>query len=389
MPPLSDFIHMRVQPESARPWIGGVAALIALLMGLAGLLLLAGWVPPGGPAAGERIELGHSGALALLLGAGAVYLQCVRAGSHAAVCKLVRVMAFALVLLGLWETGRSGAAGLAFCLLGSLLLLHATGARAPAAPARAPEPEPEAGPGTPPAPAAAPGLDATHLRKMVAQLEALRETDKREIARQLHDEVGALLTSLNMHLEGVYPALPPDGQGAERKLKIQALLQSLVRITRRMQSNLHPAMLALFGLHAALHELVDDFGEQSGIACSTSLPDEEASLDRTLQITVYRIVQDYLNSVVRHAQASSMELIFDVDEDQVGIVIRDDGQRDLGERERHATTLALCDRVMFLGGTVRLAHSAQGVNLAVSIPLPRQELPALQERQDGQDTGSR
>ncbi|WP_283443545.1 PAS domain-containing sensor histidine kinase [Noviherbaspirillum suwonense] len=210
------------------------------------------------------------------------------------------------------------------------------------------------------------------LRRLADHLETVREEEKRAIARELHDDMGASLTSLAMHMEGAYPLLPSDPQWTGRKAKIQTLLRSLVTTTRRIQTELRPTMLDLFGIKAAIHELTDDFRQRSNIACEVSLPDEDIAIGHKLEITVYRMLQEMLNNVVKHAQASHVDVILDVDEDHVALTVRDDGVGMPPERQDTPATYGLRglkERAAFLGGAVTVSAGRNG-GTVVSVQLP-------------------
>ena len=175
-----------------------------------------------------------------------------------------------------------------------------------------------------------------------------------------------------MHMEGAYPLLPGDPQWTERKARIQTLLRSLVTTTRRMQTELRPTMLDLFGIKAAIHELTDDFRQRSGIACEVSLPDEDIAISHKLGITLYRMLQEMLNNVVRHAQASQVDVILDVDEDRVALTVRDDGIGMPPEPVESTATFGLRgirERAAFLGGAVTVSAGRNG-GTVVSVELP-------------------
>ena len=210
------------------------------------------------------------------------------------------------------------------------------------------------------------------LRRLADHIETVREEEKRAIARELHDDMGASLTSLAMHMEGAYPLLPGDPQWTERKSRIQTLLRSLVTTTRRIQTELRPTMLDLFGIKAAIHELTDDFRQRSGLACEVSLPDEDVVISHKLGITVYRMLQEMLNNVVKHAQASHVDVILDVDEDRVALTVRDDGIGMPPERKDSTTQYGLRgleERAAFLGGAVTVSVGRNG-GTVVSVELP-------------------
>jgi signal transduction histidine kinase len=145
-----------------------------------------------------------------------------------------------------------------------------------------------------------------------------------------------------------------------------------VTTTRRIQTELRPTMLDLFGIKAAIHELTDDFRQRSNIACEVSLPDEDIVIGHKLEITVYRMLQEILNNVVKHAQASQVDVILDVDEDRVALTVRDNGVGMPPERQEGPATYGLRglkERAAFLGGAVAVAAGRNG-GTVVSVQLP-------------------
>ena len=211
------------------------------------------------------------------------------------------------------------------------------------------------------------------LRELANHVEAIREEEKRAIARELHDDMGATLTSLSMHLQGAYILFPEEEKWIARKAKIQSLLADVVASTRRMQTRLRPTMLDLFGLKTAIGDLVGEFEEQSGLACRVSLPDEELPMDGRLDIALFRMLQEILNNVAKHAQATRVDVILDIDEDQLALTVRDDGVGISDERLRNNTTYGLRglhERAAHLGGRIAIrAARGAGTTVAIQIPL--------------------
>ncbi|MES2833008.1 MAG: PAS domain-containing protein [Pseudomonadota bacterium] len=212
------------------------------------------------------------------------------------------------------------------------------------------------------------------LRELTNHIETIREEEKRAIARELHDDMGATLTSLSMHLQGAYSLFPDDEKWSTRKTKIQTLLSEVVASTRRMQTRLRPTMLDLFGLKTAISELLAEFGEQSGLSCKVSLPDEELPIDGKLDIAIYRMLQEILNNVAKHAKASRVEVILDIDEDRLALTVRDDGVGINLARLDNTKTYGLRglrERAAFLGGSISINDNAgTGTTVAIHIPLP-------------------
>lgn len=220
------------------------------------------------------------------------------------------------------------------------------------------------------------------LRELTNHLETVREEEKRAIARELHDNMGASLTALSMHLEGVYQVLPPDEKWADRKTRMQGLMKSLVATTRRIQTELRPNTLDLFGLKAAISEQLDELHERTGVACHASLPDEDVAVGHEMEIAIYRMLQEMLNNVTKHAKASKVDVILDVDEDHVALTVRDDGVGIPEERRDNHKTYGLRglrERATYFGGKVDIRSTpGKGALITISLPI-RPEMAAAPE----------
>jgi PAS domain S-box-containing protein len=213
----------------------------------------------------------------------------------------------------------------------------------------------------------------TLLRELTNHLETVREEEKQSIARELHDNMGASLTALSMHLETVYKIFPQEEKWIDRKNRIQILLNALVATTRRIQTELRPNMLDLFGLKAAIIEQLDELSQRSGLICKASMPDEDVTVGHQMEITIYRMLQEILNNVTKHAHASRIDVILDVDEDRLALTVRDDGVGISDERRSNKTTYGLRglrERATFFGGNVEIrANHGKGTTIAIVIPL--------------------
>lgn len=210
------------------------------------------------------------------------------------------------------------------------------------------------------------------LSELINHLELMREEEKRAIACELHGDMGATLTALSMHLQSAYTVFPEEEKWLTRKAKIQALLSAVVTSTRQMQTRLRPSMLDLFGLKTAISELLAEFGEQTGLVCKLSLPDEEIPIDGVLDIAIYRMLQEILNNVVKHANATTVNVVLDIDEDQLALTVRDDGIGTDAAKLDNAKAYGLRtlrERATFLGGSVSIGGDAgQGTTVTIGIP---------------------
>lgn len=358
--------------------LGGIAAILLGSFALLGqYFVLVGQITL--PVALSTLSINLATGSAFILAGTGLYLQCVVAGKRPGWCRITPLFAVAIIVLSLSSfvallvplpvafisALMPVDLALAFGLTGFCLLLTSGAAckTYPAAYNLWRNLGRDSGQDS---------VEASYiyqLRNMVQHIENLREKDKKEMARELHDEVGGLLTSLAMQLEGIYSLLPKDAPWPDRKAKIQLLVQSLVKISRRMQAQLHPAMLELFGLSAALKEQLDNFTEQTGVATSMSLPDEEVHFDRALEIAVYRMLQEYLSTVIQYVQAQHVDVILDVDSDQLVMTIRDNGTG-LADRQHHVTVMALRERAIYLGGSAKFNVSQSPLTaLVIMLPL--------------------
>jgi PAS domain S-box-containing protein len=213
----------------------------------------------------------------------------------------------------------------------------------------------------------------TLLRELTNHLETVREEEKQAIARELHDNMGASLTALSMHLETVYKLFPEDEKWLDRKGRIQILVNALVATTRRIQTELRPNMLDLFGLKAAIVEQLDELAQRSGLVCKASMPDEDVTVGHQMEIAIYRMLQEILNNVTKHAHATRIDVILDVDEDRLALTVRDDGVGISDERRSNTTTYGLRglrERATFFGGNVEIrSNGGKGTAIAIEIPL--------------------
>jgi PAS domain S-box-containing protein len=210
------------------------------------------------------------------------------------------------------------------------------------------------------------------VSELIGHLESTREEEKRAIARELHDDLGSALTALNMHLAILFQQMPPDSTLAERSMHIKGLLNSVTQTTRRIQLGLRPDKLDIFGIKTAIAEQAIEFENYAGIPCHASLPDEDLTYAPQLDIALYRMVQESLNNVAKHAHASKVEVILDDNEDSVTLTVRDDGVGMAAGRVGGTLTHGLRgmrERAGYLGGEVRIVSSpGKGTCVIVTIP---------------------
>jgi len=212
-----------------------------------------------------------------------------------------------------------------------------------------------------------------HNRELSQGLIALQENERRALARELHDEFGQRCSAIRAEVSWLRRCAAGDRAGmlaaAERA---DHAAQDLYGLVRDLLRRLRPADLDALGLVAALQALCETWEERSGIAC-VFLPDAmETPLDDAVNVTVYRIVQEGLTNVLRHARASSVKVMLSGrDPGLLRLTLQDDGRgMDVGAASRGLGLLGATERAAAVGGVLAVSSTlGSGVRLALCIPL--------------------
>ncbi|MEO8324398.1 MAG: PAS domain S-box protein [Nitrospirota bacterium] len=214
-------------------------------------------------------------------------------------------------------------------------------------------------------------LQQQELRSLAAQLLTAQEEERRRISRDLHDDVNQRLALLSLKLESAQKGL---SDGHPVKSMLQELYGSVADLSddiRRIAYQYHPSVLDDLGLGPALRSLCEDFEKWEGMSVTLELPDEARKFSQALGTGLYRVAQESLRNVSKHAQASNVHL--DLREYGQGITlsIRDNGRGfDVDERfSKGLGFVSMRERVRLLGGTLLVdSQPGQGTTVRVSIP---------------------
>jgi PAS domain S-box-containing protein len=218
------------------------------------------------------------------------------------------------------------------------------------------------------------------LRALSANLQNVREVEKTRIARELHDDLGQQLTALKMDLSSVeqslgeVPDAPPPVLAQLRTMR--GLIDSTVGSVRRIAADLRPVMLDDLGLMPAIDWLLTDFTTRYGIEIERRIEPGQTQFSRNGATTLFRIVQEALTNVAKHAEATRVSISLVIEDDQCLLRIADNGCGAPGARAHEAQgekafgLLGIRERVHILGGSVSIDTAAQqGFALSVRIPL--------------------
>ena len=226
------------------------------------------------------------------------------------------------------------------------------------------------------------------LRRLSANLQSVREEEKTRIARELHDDLGQQLTALKMDLSALDHALNhgsnPSGHAeavaAARLGGMLRAVDSTVASLRRIAADLRPVMLDDLGLVPAIDWLANDFTNRYGIEVERRIEAHDAAFTKDAATALFRIVQEALTNVARHADASVVDLALHVANEQYVLRIADNGRgadrhTDLNAgahpgEDKSFGLIGVRERVHMLGGAVQIDTAAnEGFALTVTFPL--------------------
>ena len=216
------------------------------------------------------------------------------------------------------------------------------------------------------------------LRELAAAADSVREQEKSRMARELHDELAQSLTSLKMDLAATREDLSTQDAGLINRLDtMQKMLDGMVASTRRIASDLRPLMLHDLGLVPAAEWLTQNFTERTGIRCDFSADPPEIDQHDPHATAVFRILQESLTNIARHAQATCVGVTLDGNTGEIVLRVRDNGCGFDPASPRKPGSLGLVglrERATLLGGEINIsAAPGKGTVIEVHIPLQRAE----------------
>ena len=212
------------------------------------------------------------------------------------------------------------------------------------------------------------------LRALATHLQAVREEEWTRISREIHDELGQLLTGIKMDMVWIAGRLPAGlSELQERAQAACHLIDATVESVREITARLRPEVLDQLGMAAAIDWQAGDFQRRSGIRCNVSLPPQAPALDRERSTAAFRIFQELLTNVVRHAAATRIDVAVQAAPDGFLLTVEDNGRGIEAEALDNPKSLGLIgmrERVLPFGGRIDFAgEPGKGTRVQVKIPI--------------------
>ena len=218
------------------------------------------------------------------------------------------------------------------------------------------------------------------LRALAARLESVREEERTRISREIHDELGQVLTGIRMDLDRLNERLgktslsETERQPLDSKVQsVRALADRALDTSRRISRQLRPSVLDVLGLRASVEWQLEEFEARTGISSELVVEGDVAGVDEQMSTTLFRILQEALTNVARHAQATSVTVRLGVEHDVVALEVMDNGCGFEPQHRPNPASLGLLgmrERALAVGGQASITSGpGRGTIVTVSLPV--------------------
>jgi signal transduction histidine kinase len=216
------------------------------------------------------------------------------------------------------------------------------------------------------------------LRELSSRLQQMRDEERRQIARELHDSVGQLLAALSMNIAAVQRQSDKlDSAGARAVSENAAMVDQISREIRTISHLLHPPLLDAAGLASALRWYVDGFSERSKIKVDLDMPQEFGRLSDEMEIAIFRMVQECLTNIHRHSGGASASIRVHEEDQHLRVEIQDQGKGIPPEKQAQISSSTrtgvgfrgMRERLRQLGGILEIRSDSTGTAVTATLPL--------------------
>lgn len=223
------------------------------------------------------------------------------------------------------------------------------------------------------------------LAELSSYLQKVKEEERARIAREIHDDLGGTLTAIKIDLLWLHNRLQAERLDLQEKVdSMDLLVDRAIEVTARIASDLRPGILD-FGIVAAIEWQAREFQSRTGIRCETASASEEISLDPDLSVNLFRIFQETLTNVTKHANASMVRVTIGESDGWLDLEVHDNGRgitRDDMSKPKSFGIRGMLERTRHLGGNIEIS-GAPGKGTTLSVRLPSKEASERAAEQQG------
>jgi PAS domain S-box-containing protein len=216
------------------------------------------------------------------------------------------------------------------------------------------------------------------LRNLTAYIQKVAEVERMNIAREIHDDLGQVLTVLKMDVFRLKKSIPEDQESLIKKTEpLLHTIDNAIQRVKKISSNLRPGILDDIGLSAAIEWQAEEFQEQTGIKCHLAISPKDILLDRDRNIAIFRIFQETLTNIARHAEATEASIRLQEGDGHIEIDIQDNGKGITEEELTNPKSLGLMgmrERAKIFGGDFIIKGvPGKGTKVTVTMPIHTKE----------------
>lgn len=217
-------------------------------------------------------------------------------------------------------------------------------------------------------------ISRQELRDLAARLLTVQEEERRRISRDLHDDINQRLAMLVVQAESLEATLPASAVGCSKELRsIQDRLTELSDDVRHLAYQFHPSILDDLGLSVALQRLIDECAVRSNLAISLDVDAPPQAIPQTVSTCLYRIAQECLSNIMKHAHASRAQVSLASTADGITLTVQDNGvgfdTQHVVDNPRGLGLVSMAERVRLVHGTVTIDSTPQqGTRLSIHVP---------------------
>jgi len=211
------------------------------------------------------------------------------------------------------------------------------------------------------------------LRKLSLHLQEMIEAERTSIARDIHDELGQLITALRMDLFWLKNSFGDNEAVSAKTQSMLWLVDTMIQSVQNIIASLRPSVLDVLGITAAIEWLASEFQKQTGVTCNIALPAEEFALPENISVNVFRLVQEMLTNIRRYAKATNVQIGIEKTYGRLILKVADNGvgitQQDIAKPTSFGI-MGMKERVLSMKGEIEISGAAgSGTSIEISIPV--------------------